>query len=121
MNWVTQIITVSVVLLFNLYILRTLRRELIDYKYALVWLFAGLNMLVFAIFPNFLSFVASKLGIGLPLNLLFFLAILFVLIICFRINITIANLKRRVYALTQHVAVLENTIRSQDPSDESKA
>ena len=119
MNWVTQIIIVGVVLLFNLYILRTLRRELIDYKYALVWLFAGLNMLVFAIFPQLLWFVASSLGIGLPLNFLFFLGILFLLMISFRINITLANLKRRVYTLTQHVAVLENKIRKLESSDET--
>ena len=121
MNWVTQIIIVGVVLLFNLYILRTLRRELIDYKYALVWLFPGLNMLVFALFPKLLWIIATALGIGLPLNFLFFFAILFVLMICFRINITIANLKRRVYTLTQHVAVLDNKLREQESSNEKQS
>lgn len=120
MNWVTQIITVALALLFNLYVLRALRRELIDYKYALVWLFAGLNMLVFAVFPSLLSSVAFLLGVGQPLNMLFFFAILFLLMICFRINITIANLKRRVYTLTQNVAVLENQLRAQSGESDRK-
>ncbi|MDD4095688.1 MAG: DUF2304 domain-containing protein [Oscillospiraceae bacterium] len=118
MDWVTQIVTVALVVLFDLYVLRALRRELIDYKYALVWLSAGLVMLFFSLFPNILSLTASVLGIGIPLNMLFFFAILFIMAIVFRINITIANLKRRVYTLTQHVAVLENEMHERREKEE---
>ncbi|MBN1891176.1 MAG: DUF2304 domain-containing protein [Clostridiales bacterium] len=118
MDWVTQIVTVALVVLFDLYVLRALRRELIDYKYALVWLSAGLVMLFFSLFPNILSLTASILGIGIPLNMLFFFAILFIMAIVFRINITIANLKRRVYTLTQHVAVLENEMHERREKEE---
>lgn len=118
MDWVTQIVTVALVVLFDLYVLRALRRELIDYKYALVWLSAGLVMLFFSLFPNILSLTASILGIGVPLNMLFFFAILFIMAIVFRINITIANLKRRVYTLTQHVAVLENEMHERREKEE---
>lgn len=114
MAWVTQLITILLTLIFNIYIIRALRREQIDYKYALVWLGAGIGMLLFAIFPVLLSFLASLLGIGIPLNMLFFLAVLFLLLTSFRISITIADLKRRIYTLTQTTAVLENMIRSQN-------
>lgn len=113
MAWATQAITILLTLLFNIYVIRALRREQIDYKYALVWLSAGIMMLIFAIFPALLSIIATTLGIGLPLNMLFFLAILFLLIISFRISITIADLKRRIYTLTQTTAILENKIANQ--------
>lgn len=117
MHGIPQIIVIIVVLLFNLYVFHALRKELIEYQYALVWIAAGIVMLVFSIYPPLIDNLAKLIGIGLSLNLLFFFSILFLLLISFRICLVLSNLKRRIYTLTQHIAILEKKIDSLSSKD----
>lgn len=71
MNLVTYLFTIIVILIFNINIIYKLKNDKIDYRFALIWLSAGVVMLVFAIFPNLLVLVSDLLGIAIPLNLVF--------------------------------------------------
>jgi hypothetical protein len=113
MHGITQIAIIVLSLGFNLYVVHGLRKEKIDYLYALIWIAAGLGMLALSVFPSLVDLLASAMGIGVSLNLLFFLAILFLLAVAFRFSISLSNLKRRIYTLTQHVAILEKCLEDE--------
>jgi hypothetical protein len=110
MNLFTQIFVVLIVLAFLIYVVSKLRKEQIEFKYALVWLISGLIIMVLAIFPGILAWMGSTIGVGLPVNLVFFLGIILNLIISFALTVTYSNLKNMVYRVTQMTAILDNEL-----------
>lgn len=112
MNLYSQIFVVVIVVVFNLYIVWILRKEMLDYQYAITWMSAGVVMLILSLFPGILTGIADILGIGIPLNLTFFIGILFVLLLIFRIIISYSKMKKKLYQVVQKLAILENEIQS---------
>ena len=82
-----------------LYIGNLVRIRRLELKYALIWFFVGLLLLIFDLFPGLLTIMSQTLGITLPINMLTFLGLLFVLIV-------ISNLTRKCKRLTQEVGLL---------------
>ena len=110
MSLFTQIFVALIILAFLLYVVSKLRKEQIEFKYALVWLISGCIILLLAIFPGILTWMASALGVGLPLNLVFFLGIIINLIISFALTVTYSKLKNMIYRVTQMNAILDNEL-----------
>ena len=114
MHGVTQIFVILSIIGFFWYIIHILRKELIEYQYALMWLGAGLGMLFFAIFPEALWFISEHLGIGVPLNLVYFSVILLGLILTFQIIISVSKMRRKIYELIQEVSMLKKKLDDQN-------
>ena len=110
MSLFTQIFVALIVVVFLMYVVSKLRKEQIEFKYALVWLVSGFIILLLAVFPGILTWLASSLGIGLPLNLVFFLGIIINLIISFALTVTYSKLKNMIYRVTQMNAILDNEL-----------
>ena len=110
MSLFTQIFVALIIVVFLCYVVSKLRKEQIEFKYALVWLISGVIILVLAVFPGILSWMAASLGIGLPLNLVFFLGIIINLIISFALTVTYSKLKNMIYKVTQMNAILDNEL-----------
>lgn len=103
----TQIFVILIILIFLCYVIAKLRKEQIEFKYALIWLVSGLVILMLAIFPGILAWSASTIGVGLPLNLVFFLGIILNMTISFALTVTYSRLKNMIYRLTQMNAILD--------------
>lgn len=56
-----QILIIVVIILAMLYIVNHVRKKSIDFKYALLWLFVCICVLVLAIFPKLLNVVAKSI------------------------------------------------------------
>jgi hypothetical protein len=110
MHIITQAFTVIIILLFNAYVIHVLRKELLEYQYALMLLGAGLGMLFFAIFPSSLTALSHLLGIGIPLNLIYFAAILFCLLLIFQLIVAVSRMRRSIYELVQEVSILKKRL-----------
>lgn len=78
----------------------------LELKYALIWFLVGILLLIFDLFPGLLPVMSQALGITLPINMLTFLGLLFVLMIIFSQTIIISNLTRKCQRLTQEVGLL---------------
>ena len=66
----------------------------------------GILLLIFDLFPGLLPIMSTALGITLPINMLTFLGLVFVLMIIFSQTIVISNLTRKSKRLTQEVGLL---------------
>lgn len=106
-----QIIIGVLIVLALLAICNMVRKKKLDLKYALVWLCVGCVVLVFDISPQLLGIIAGVLGIGLPVNMLFFLGFVFSLLIIFVLTVSVSRLSDKVKRLTQEVALLEKELR----------
>jgi hypothetical protein len=76
-----------------------------------MWLFAGIIMLVFSIFPQLLALLSNFLGIAIPLNLVFFLGVILALYLIFTLMISYTSLNKKLIQLTQEISILEHELK----------
>lgn len=107
MNTRLQIIMISASLIFLFYIVIMLRNKKIDLKYTLAWLFAGLGLLITAVFPDLIKLLSNVLHIIEPVNTLFLFIIFFMLLIIFTLTIVLSRNANRVKTLTQDIGIIK--------------
>lgn len=88
-----------------------LRKERLELKYTLLWLLALLIVLIVVIFPQLINTVAALVGVYNPVNLVFYVQGVFVVIILLSMTAIVSGLNRRIRRLAQEVAILEERLR----------
>lgn len=88
-------------------IVELLRRRQLGEKYAVLWLFVGVLLLVFAIFPGLLIGLASGLGVAVPTNLMFFIGILFLVGVVLHLSWEVSRLENETRKLAEDLAILQ--------------
>lgn len=83
-----------------------LRRQRLREKYAVIWFFVAVAVLAIAIFPGLLSGLADLVGVELPVNLLFFLASLFLLVLTLQHSYELGRLEEKTRTLAEEVGLL---------------
>ena len=101
-----QLVIAVAAIVAILYIGNLVRVRRLELKYALIWFLVGILLLIFDLFPGLLPIMSTALGITLPINMLTFLGLVFVLMIIFSQTIAISNLTRKSKRLTQEVGLL---------------
>ena len=107
-----QIVVAIVMITALAVIIEMIRRKMLELKYALVWLIVGTAVLVMDFFPQSMNWIAEKLGIASPVNMLFFFGFCFLLIIIFVLTIAVSSLSVRVKNLAQEIALNEKDSNS---------
>lgn len=110
MNIKTQVTVIIVVLLAMVYMINMIRKNRLEIKYALLWFVLGIGVIIFTCFPMLTTFAAKFLGIGQPVNLLFFAGFCFALLIIYSLSLAISRLSVRVKKLTQELALLQKKL-----------
>lgn len=88
-------------------ILRFIQKKELQLKYALIWIFVDLLMMVAVWVPGFLMFISNLLGVYSVTNMLFFLGIMFILAIVFSLTVALSRASDRIRKLSQQVALNE--------------
>ena len=101
-----HVVAIVLAVLFIGYVLLTIRRGIFQIRYALVWLFTTIAILVLAIFPDLIVVVARILGVGLGISALFFFGILVCLFILFQHSISISIQAEHHKRLAQELALI---------------
>ncbi len=81
------------------------RRQLKE-KYAVLWLLVAVVVAVLAVAPGLLDTVATGLGVETPLNLLLFVGVLVLLVVCVHLSWESSRLEDETRALAEEVALL---------------
>ena len=99
-----------------------LRRQRLREKYAVIWILVVAVTVLLAIFPGTLTAAANALGVQVPANLLFFGAIMLLLVISIQLSYEIGRLEERTRTLAEEVALLrlqqeryDDAVRDDDP------
>ncbi len=106
-----QIIITVIVLVGVFYVLSLIRRGRLELKYALAWIAVAVMVIIFDWLPGFMSDMADFLGIVSPMNMLYFLGFLFVLVILLTVTVASSIASGSVKRLTQKIAILEKRVR----------
>lgn len=110
MNVRTQIFVIIVVVGALIALVNLVRKNKVELKYALLWFFLGLGILLFACIPILTEKLAVFLGIGLPINLLIFVGFCLSLIIIFSLSVAVSHLSEKVNRLTQELGLLKKEV-----------
>lgn len=94
------------------YVIRLVVKKRLRLKYSLLWLALSLVALLCAIFPEPLFALAHLLGFVVPSNLVFFLAIFFLLVLCLSLTVIVSWQARDIRQLIQEIAVINNQLEN---------
>ena len=99
-------IIISLVCMF--YIIYEVRKKNFSIKESFWWIIASIIMLLLAIFPYSIDWLANKLGIAYPPSLLFVFCIIFLVFINFRNSKKIALQNEKIIELAQNLSILKS-------------
>ncbi|MGI8645094.1 MAG: DUF2304 domain-containing protein [Nocardioides sp.] len=92
---------VTIVALFEL-----LRRRHLREKYAVLWIVIAVGTVIVALTPGLLEWVALRIGVAVPANLLFFTASMVLLVVSIQHSYELGRLEDRTRTLAEEVALL---------------
>ncbi|MDR0959067.1 MAG: DUF2304 domain-containing protein [Propionibacteriaceae bacterium] len=86
-------------------VLLLLRSRKLKEKYAALWIIVGVLSVILACFPRLLFWAARFVGIEVPSNLLFALALLLVLSVCLHLSLEVSRQEERLRRLAEEAAI----------------
>ena len=117
---IVAILFVAVVLLF---VIEMVRRQKIREKYAVLWIVIGVGTLILAAFPDVLFWAARLVGVQVPSNLLFAIALILLLGVTLHLSREVSASEDEIRSLAEEVAILRADLRDvqgQLPDRESR-
>ena len=92
--------------LFLGFMFELLRRRQVKEKDAALWRVVSVAIIELAVWPSLLNRTAHALGIADPPNLLMFVGVLFLLVVCTHLSWEVSRLEDRSRALAEELALL---------------
>ena len=104
------VLSVAVICYFII-ILYYLKKRMLELRYTLIWLAAGLCMGIMVFFPSLLIDFVHLLGIESNMNGLFILCFAFIIAILMMLTAIVSRFAMKVRTLIQEISMLEKRIR----------
>lgn len=92
------------------FVFSLLRRGILREKYAVLWLFFSGAALFFAVFPGTLNWVAARIGVAAPVNLLFFVTVVLLVLVSVQLSYELSRHEARIRRLAEEVALLDQEV-----------
>lgn len=91
-------------------VIEMLRRRRLRERHAIWWLIAGTLALVIGVFPHTLVWAAALVGVAVPLNLVFFVSVAVLFLVCIQHSAELTVLEAKTRILAERTALLEMRI-----------
>lgn len=95
-----------VVLVILLVVFEMLRRRHLREKYAVLWIIIGAGMLLLVAFPQLLFWASGVLGVQIPSNLLFAMALLLLVMVCLHLSFEQSQAEDEIRVLAEEIGIL---------------
>jgi hypothetical protein len=107
MSVATYILGIASAALVLIVVIELLRRGRLRERHAIWWLVAGILALIIGVFPATLQWAARLVGIEVPTNLVFFVSIAILFLVCVQHSAELTTLEAKVRRLAESEALLE--------------
>ncbi len=114
----TNLIAVIAALSIFIFVFELLRRGVLKEKYAVLWLFVAGVGFIFAVIPGLLDRVGTSLGIGAPVNLLFFIMGVVLLLVSVQLSYELSRHEARIRRLAEELALVREQINQGHQEDD---
>ena len=99
-------------IIFIIFILNLVRKNKLDEKYSILWLFLSTVILIVCIFPNIIETIAQWFDVYYPPTILLLFAIIIMVAYIIHITLVITKQNKMIVKLTQELAILKEDIFS---------
>jgi hypothetical protein len=107
---ILQILSITLSLVVLISVLELIRRGVFKEKYALLWLFASIVLLIISCLRELLDFTAGIFGFYYPPSFLFLLGLGFLLLITLHFTIVVSILSEKNKKLAQELGILKEKL-----------
>lgn len=107
---VIQLIALVGSVLFLFIILWSVRQKKLKEAYALLWLFIGIVMLFFSVWPSCLHLISKMIGIYYPPATLFLALLSGIVLLLFQYALILSKNQEKISRLTQEISILKNEL-----------
>lgn len=104
MNTVTYFFGIAAAALALFAIIELMRRATLRERHAVWWLIGGIFVLVVAVFPQTLAWAAGVLGVAVPANLVFFVAIGLLFLVSLQYGAELTRIEEKLRVLAEQSA-----------------
>lgn len=101
-------------------VVELLRRRRLRERHAVWWLAATVLALIVGVFPGILDWAADLVGVGLPSNLVFFVSIAVLVLVCIQHSSELTELEAESRTLAETAALLDLRVRELETAVEAK-
>ncbi|MBI5233780.1 MAG: DUF2304 domain-containing protein [Deltaproteobacteria bacterium] len=105
-----QILAITGSLLLFAFVIDFVRRGLLKEKYSLLWLGLSTAIITLSLWKELLDRIAVMVGVAYPPSLLFFVALLFMLLIMLHFSVVISILHDKNKTLAQELSILKASL-----------
>jgi len=116
----TKIISLSISSGIFIFVVWLIRERRLREKYALLWLFTSLFVILLTLSRNVLESTALAIGISYPPSMLFLIGILFLLMVAIGQSVSLSRLSESNHKLVQEFALLRKSVADGGNSDKKK-
>lgn len=111
LNPITYAFGIVAAVLALIAIIELMRRGTLRERHAVWWFVGGVLALVIAVFPQMLGWAASLLGIVVPVNLVFFVAIGLLFLVSLQYGAELTRIEEKLRALAEQSAFHAERLR----------
>jgi len=112
MSLMSYLLGVAAALVTIIVVIELLRRRRLRERHAIWWLLGGTLALITGLFPGILDWAAELLGISLPVNLVFFVSIAILVLVCIQHSSELTQAESRNRSLAETTTLLEMRVRA---------
>jgi len=94
-------------LLVLVVVVELLRRRRLRERHAIWWFVAGVLALIVSVFPSVLIWISAVVGVEVPTNLVFFVSIAILFLVCLQASSELTELESKTRRLAEQSALLE--------------
>lgn len=120
MSPTSYLLGILAALLILAVVIEMLRRHRLRERHATWWLFAGTLALIAGVFPASLITAARLLGVELPVNLVFFVALIILFLVCLQQSAELTSLEAKTRTLVEQSALQDLRIRALEDAAASR-
>ena len=97
-------------LLVLVVVIEMLRRGRLRERHAVWWIVAGVLALIIGVFPQVLTWAANLVGVEVPTNLVFFVSVFILFLVCLQQSAELTDLEHKTRVLAEHSALQDARI-----------
>ena len=113
-----KIVLIIIVLIYIFFILKAVKRKYMRIGQLAFWSITGGILIIALLIPNLVENISNLLGFGIPINMIFSIAIFIILYLIFNLTILISKEQNKNILLVQEISILKKRINELEKKEE---
>lgn len=113
-----KIALIAIVLIYIFFILKAVKRKNMRIGYLIFWAITGVLLIIALLIPNLVENISGLIGFGIPINMIFSVAIFIILYLIFDLTTLISKEEKKNTLLIQEISILKKRVAELEKSKE---